>query len=93
MQNSHIFTHSPNIPITPFHTKNNFKSNSIHKKPPHTNNPYKNHHILTILIKNYHTNIHITPFHTKNNFKRNKYIKKPSHTNSLYEKPLYKQFL
>ena len=40
-QNSHIFTRPPNIHITPFHTKNNFKSNNLKKKPSHTNNLHK----------------------------------------------------
>ena len=54
----------------------------MHKKPPHTKNPYeqpshtnhrtltlrmKNHHILTILMKNHYTN-------------------------NSYEKPLYKHY-
>ena len=67
-----MFTCLPNIHITPFHTKNNFKRNNPYEKPSHTNNSYKkplhtnnpyekpphtNHHILTICMKNQYTNI------------------------------------
>ena len=53
--------------MTPFHTKNNFKSNNmykkpshtnnIHKKPSHTNNSCEKPSHITIRVKNHHTNI------------------------------------
>ena len=70
-QNSHIFTRPRNIHITPFHTKNNFKSNNLHKKPSHTNNMHK---------KPLHTNnMYKKPSHTNNLYK------KPSHTDNSHE--------
>ena len=52
----------------------------MHKKPPHTNNPYEtpshtNHRTLTIRMKN-HCILTI--------------LMKNHHTNNSYEKPLYK---
>ena len=41
LQNSHIFAGLPNIHITSFHTKNNFKRNNMYKKPSYTNNSYE----------------------------------------------------
>ena len=55
------FNTSPKHARNTLYTKDNFKSNNLHKKPSHTNNPYekpshtnnshKKHHILTISIK------------------------------------------
>ena len=56
----------------------------------------KNHRILTILIKNYHTNLqtYTKPLSLiKIILKETICIKRPLHTNNSYEKPLYKQFL
>ena len=72
-QNSHIFTRSLNIHITPFHTKINFKSNNKHK----------NHRILIICIKNplHINNLCKKPSHINNSYKKPSY-KPPNHTHN-----------
>ena len=72
-QNSHIFTRSLNIHITPFHTKINFKSNNKHK----------NHRILIICIKNplHINNLYKKPSHINNSYKKPSY-KPPNHTHN-----------
>ena len=55
-QNSHIFTRSPNICITPLHTKIILKAAIC----------IKNHRILTIRMKNHYTNNSHENHHTNN---------------------------
>ena len=53
----------PNIHITTFHTKNNFKRNNLHKKNHRILTiRMKNHHILTIRMENHYTNMRINIF-------------------------------
>ena len=86
-QNSHIFTRPPNIRITPFHTENNFKSNSKHKKPSHTKNMHKEpSHINHLYKKPSHTNnLYQKLSHKQSSYTSNLH-KKPSHTSNLHKK-------
>ena len=43
-------TRFSNIHITPFHTKNSFKRNNMHKKPSNTNNSHKKHYTNNLMI-------------------------------------------
>ena len=92
-KNSHIFTRPPNIHITTFHTKNNFKRNNMHKKPSHSNNMHKKPSHTTNMHKkpSHTTSMHRKPSDTNNMDKKpshtNNLHKKPSHTNNMYKKP------